>query len=210
MRGRSGDANLRRSDHHPVSLLAAERTRPPPQRPSGLGHRRPRLRRRSPGARLRHLPARLQLAQLQAALGRTNRASLDPGLPLARAASRARRRQPADPRRRRSLAAAAPGVGGRSRPARLRQGPGMSEAVVVPPRPRWLVRVAAWLIAAAVLFVAARRVDFAALAAALQGAAWGWVARALFCSLVANPLARVRRWQALLEPIPHQKRASFM
>ncbi len=86
----------------------------------------------------------------------------------------------------------------------------MSEAVVVPPRPRWLVRVAAWLIAAAVLFVAARRVDFAALAAALQGAAWGWVALALVCSLVANTLARVRRWQALLEPIPHQKRASFM
>ena len=86
----------------------------------------------------------------------------------------------------------------------------MSEAVVAPPRPRWLLRLAAWAIAAAVAFVAARSLDFAALGAALQRARWEWVALALSCGLVANTLARTRRWQALLEPIPHRQRASFL
>ncbi len=85
----------------------------------------------------------------------------------------------------------------------------MSEAAVALPRPRWLVRIAAWAIAAAVAVVAARSVDFAALGAALQRARWEWVALALACGLLANTLARTRRWQALLEPIPNRQRASF-
>jgi hypothetical protein len=85
----------------------------------------------------------------------------------------------------------------------------MSEVLAVPPRPRWLARVAAWLIAAAVLFVAARSVNFAALLAALRGASWGWIVLAVICNVVGNTVARVRRWQALLEPIPHRQRASF-
>jgi uncharacterized membrane protein YbhN (UPF0104 family) len=85
----------------------------------------------------------------------------------------------------------------------------MSEALAVPSRPRWLARVAVWLFAAAALYVGARSVDFAALLAALQGAAWGWVVLAVICNVVGNTVARVRRWQALLEPIPHQQRASF-
>jgi len=86
----------------------------------------------------------------------------------------------------------------------------MSEAVVVPPRPRWLLRAAAWVIAAAVVFVAARGVDFAALRAALARASWQWVALALACNVAGNSVARIRRWQALLEPIPHRQRASFL
>ena len=85
----------------------------------------------------------------------------------------------------------------------------MSEAAL-PDRPRWLLRSAAWLIAGAVVFVAARRVDFDALASALRGTAWGWVVLAAFLNVVGNTVARVRRWQALLEPIPHRQRASFL
>ena len=87
----------------------------------------------------------------------------------------------------------------------------MSEAAVAPrPRPRWPARAAAWLIAAAVVFVVARRVDFAALGAALEEASWRWVALAVACGLVANTLARTRRWQALLEPVPARQRATFI
>ncbi|MGZ6125796.1 MAG: lysylphosphatidylglycerol synthase transmembrane domain-containing protein [Myxococcales bacterium] len=85
----------------------------------------------------------------------------------------------------------------------------MNEAIAVPPRPRWPARVAVTLLAAAVLFVAVRSVDFTALVDALRDASWGWVALAVICNVVGNTVARVRRWQALLEPIPHQKRASF-
>ena len=85
----------------------------------------------------------------------------------------------------------------------------MSEAIAVP-RPRWPARVAAWLIAGAVIVIVARRVDFAALGAALQKASWGWVALAVLCGIVANTLARTRRWQALLEPVPFRQRASFL
>jgi uncharacterized membrane protein YbhN (UPF0104 family) len=85
----------------------------------------------------------------------------------------------------------------------------VSEALVGA-RPRWPLRAAGWLIAAAVLFVAARRIDFRALGAALRGTAWGWVVLAAICNVVGNTLARVRRWQALLEPVPHRQRASFL
>jgi hypothetical protein len=85
----------------------------------------------------------------------------------------------------------------------------MSEVLAAPPRPRWPARVAAWAIAAAVLFIAARKVDFAALLAALREASWGFIALAVICNVVGNTLARVRRWQVLLEPIPHRQRASF-
>jgi uncharacterized membrane protein YbhN (UPF0104 family) len=84
----------------------------------------------------------------------------------------------------------------------------MSEALIAA-RPRWPARALAWLIAAAVAFFAVRSVDFGALGAALRSAAWGWVALALVCNLVANTVARVRRWQALLQPIAHRQRASF-
>jgi len=85
----------------------------------------------------------------------------------------------------------------------------VSEAVEAP-RPRWPAQIAAWAIAAGVAFLAARRVDFSALASALHGASWGFVALAVLCNLIANTLARVRRWQTLLEPIPHRLRASFL
>jgi len=85
----------------------------------------------------------------------------------------------------------------------------MSEAAL-PAGPRWLLRVAAWLIAGAVVFVAARRMDFGALASALRGAAWGWVVLAAAVNVIGTTVARARRWQALLEPIPHRQRATFL
>jgi len=85
----------------------------------------------------------------------------------------------------------------------------VSEAVEAP-RPRWPAQIAAWAIAAGVAFLAARRVDFSALGSALHRAGWGFVALAVLCNVIANTLARVRRWQVLLEPIPHRQRASFL
>jgi uncharacterized membrane protein YbhN (UPF0104 family) len=86
----------------------------------------------------------------------------------------------------------------------------MSE-IALPARPvRWWVRVTAWLLAGAVVVVVARRIDFGALALALRGAAWGWVALAAVVNVVGTTTARVRRWQALLEPIPNRQRASFL
>jgi len=82
--------------------------------------------------------------------------------------------------------------------------------VALPARPRWLFRVAAWLLAGAVVFVAARKIDFGALASALRGAAWGWVVLAAAVNVVGTTVARVRRWQALLGPIPHRQRATFL
>jgi uncharacterized membrane protein YbhN (UPF0104 family) len=76
-------------------------------------------------------------------------------------------------------------------------------------RPRWPLRAAAWLIAAAVVVIVVRRTDFSALGSALRGTAWGWVVLAVVCNVVGTTVARVRRWQALLEPIPHRQRASF-
>lgn len=84
----------------------------------------------------------------------------------------------------------------------------MSVAIVAP-RMRWPLRAAAWLIAAVLVVVAVRRIDFAALGSALRGTAWGWVVLATVCAVVGNTLAQTRRWQALLEPIPHRQRASF-
>ncbi len=85
----------------------------------------------------------------------------------------------------------------------------VSEAAL-PARKRWLLRVAAWVIAGAVVIVAARRMDFAALASALRGAAWGWVVLAAAVTVVGTTGANARRWQALLEPIPHRQRATFL
>ena len=84
----------------------------------------------------------------------------------------------------------------------------MSEAVV-PARPRWLLQAAGWLLAAAVAFVVLRRIDFATLGSALAAADWRWVALAVACNVIVNTVARVRRWQALLEPLPNRQRASF-
>ena len=84
----------------------------------------------------------------------------------------------------------------------------MNEAIAAP-RMRWPLRAAAWLIAAALVVVAVRRIDFGALGSALRGTAWGWVVLATACAVVGNTLAQTRRWQALLEPIPHRQRASF-
>jgi uncharacterized membrane protein YbhN (UPF0104 family) len=85
----------------------------------------------------------------------------------------------------------------------------VSEAAL-PARPRFILRAAAWAIAATVVGVAAQRIDFAALGRTLRGTAWGWVLLATVVNLIGNTLARTRRWQALLEPIPHRQRASFV
>ena len=84
----------------------------------------------------------------------------------------------------------------------------MNEAIAAP-RTHWPLRAAAWLIAAALVVVAARRIDFPALGSALRATAWGWVVLAIVCAVIGNTLAQTRRWQALLEPIPHRQRASF-
>ena len=65
----------------------------------------------------------------------------------------------------------------------------MIEAVL-PRIPRWLLRVAAWLLAGAVVFVAVRRIDFDALGSALRGASWGWVALAAILNVVGTTVAR--------------------
>jgi len=87
----------------------------------------------------------------------------------------------------------------------------VSEAAL-PAGPRWrcLLRGAAWLIAATAVFVAVRRMDFGALASALGAADWGWVALAVALNVAGNTVARMLRWQALLEPIPHQQRATLL
>jgi len=84
----------------------------------------------------------------------------------------------------------------------------VNEAIAAP-RTRWPLRAAGWLIAVALVVVAARRIDFPALGSALRATAWGWVVLAMVCAVIGNTLAQTRRWQALLEPIPHRQRASF-
>ena len=83
-------------------------------------------------------------------------------------------------------------------------------ALTLAARPGWPLRVAAWAVAAALAVVAAQRVDLAGLAATLRGATWTLVGAAVLCNLTSNTLARVRRWAALLAPIPHRERASFL
>ena len=74
---------------------------------------------------------------------------------------------------------------------------------------RWLLRVAGWLLAAGIVYVVLRRTDLGALRSALTATRWGWVALALACNGVGTTLSHARRWQALIEPIPHRKRASL-
>lgn len=77
-------------------------------------------------------------------------------------------------------------------------------------RPRRLAQIAGWGIAAALVVLAARRIDLPGLSAALRGARVLPLALAVVCNLVANTLARVRRWEALLQPLPHgPRRAGF-
>ena len=87
----------------------------------------------------------------------------------------------------------------------------MSEALgISQPRPRWMVQAAGWAVAAALVLLAARRIDLPGLSAALRGAQAGPLALAVLCNVVANTLARVRRWEALLRPLPHgPRRAGF-
>jgi uncharacterized membrane protein YbhN (UPF0104 family) len=66
--------------------------------------------------------------------------------------------------------------------------------------PTWARVVAGLLIAAVGLFIAFRRVDLAALGAALAGASWGWFLAAAAVTVLAV-LIRAWRWQALLAPI---------
>ena len=68
----------------------------------------------------------------------------------------------------------------------------MNEAIAAP-RMRWPLRAAAWLIAAALVVVAARRIDFPALGSALRATAWGWVVLAIVCAVIGNTLAQTRR-----------------
>jgi glycosyltransferase 2 family protein len=83
-------------------------------------------------------------------------------------------------------------------------------ALTLAARPGWPMRAAAWAVAAALAVVAAQRVDLAGLGATLRGATWTLVGAAVLCNLTSNTLARVRRWAALLAPIPHRQRASFL
>ena len=87
----------------------------------------------------------------------------------------------------------------------------MSEAMSVPStRPRWLAQLAGWAVASGLVLVAARRIDLPGLGAALRGAQLLPLALAVLCNVVANTLARVRRWEALLSPLPHgPRRAGF-
>ena len=87
----------------------------------------------------------------------------------------------------------------------------MSEALSVSSaRPRWLAQAAGWAVAAALVLLAEWRIDLPGLGAALRGARMGPFALAVLCNLVANTLARVRRWEALLRPLPHgPRRAGF-
>ena len=86
----------------------------------------------------------------------------------------------------------------------------MSEALSIPARPRWLAQAAGWTVTAALVLIAARRVDLPVLIAALRGAQVWPLALAVLCNVVANTLARVRRWEALLRPLPHgPRRAGF-
>jgi uncharacterized membrane protein YbhN (UPF0104 family) len=87
----------------------------------------------------------------------------------------------------------------------------VSEAVgATAARPRRLAQIAGWGIAAALVVLAARRIDLPGLSAALRGARVLPLALAVVCNLVANTLARVRRWEALLQPLPHgPRRAGF-
>src|SRR5205814_2205594 len=131
LRGRRGDANLQGSDGDPVSLLAAGCPLAASERSARLGPDLPRVRRGRTDARLRHFPARIERAQVQAALGSAHHAPFHPRARAARPPARDGRRESGDSRRRRALVAAAARVGGCSRPPGLRQVPRVGEAVRV-------------------------------------------------------------------------------
>jgi uncharacterized membrane protein YbhN (UPF0104 family) len=83
----------------------------------------------------------------------------------------------------------------------------VSTALAGTPAPRFrLTHLAAWSITAGLAALALWRIDFARLAAALRGASLAPLGLALAINVIANSLARVRRWQALLQPLPHGPR----
>ncbi len=85
----------------------------------------------------------------------------------------------------------------------------MSEAALEAPRSHASLRVAGWLVLAALVALALRRIDLGDLRETLRGASLWPVALAVLCNVVANTSARARRWQALLVPLPHRQRAGF-
>jgi uncharacterized membrane protein YbhN (UPF0104 family) len=95
-------------------------------------------------------------------------------------------------------------------PAAPREVAGGDEPPAPSARRRFLLRAAGWLLAAGVVFIVLRRVDFSALGAALSRTSWRWVALAVTCNVIGTTLASARRWQALLEPIPHRQRATLL
>ena len=87
----------------------------------------------------------------------------------------------------------------------------MTEALAeAAPRDRVHVRVAGWILVAALVAIAARTIDFRALWTTIRSARLAPLALAVVCNVAANTLARVRRWEALLRPLPRRQTASFL
>ena len=63
---------------------------------------------------------------------------------------------------------------------------------------------------AALVAIAARTIDFRALWTTIRSARLAPLALAVVCNVAANTLARVRRWEALLRPLPRRQTASFL
>ena len=87
----------------------------------------------------------------------------------------------------------------------------MSEAIqAVAPQRRFrrLVQAAGWVLTAGLIAIAIRKIDLDGLAAALRRAHPLPLVLAVACNVIANTLARVRRWGALLEPLPHGPRGA--
>jgi uncharacterized membrane protein YbhN (UPF0104 family) len=68
------------------------------------------------------------------------------------------------------------------------------------------MQILGWAIALGLAALAVRRIDLGALAATLRGTDPLPLGLAVACNLIANTAARVRRWQALLRPLPHGPR----
>lgn len=88
----------------------------------------------------------------------------------------------------------------------------MSEAIAVSPgrvSPR-LWQALGWAVTAGLVALAVHQIDLRGLVEALRGARIVPLALAVACNVGANTLARVRRWEALLRPLPHgPRRAGF-